>query len=208
MLLLLMACAPRLVSPEKTACEDSENVWFHGEAPGELEAQGFELGERPPDFCQQDQNDQTVSLHQFYGAPVVLDVSTGWCGPCGDLAGEIGLTERDYEDFGLVYLSVLPQDWHAGPATAVFADEWEKSKMVREDVVDHDGNHDPRYDGLPLDDVAPVIADADLWSLGVTESVFPKLLLLDEALVVVAVLHPTDSGIREGLDEFFGLDAD
>lgn len=198
MFFLLLACAPRLTSPERPECENEGNVWSHADpAPTGLEAQGFEEGERPPDFCQLDQNGDKVSLYQFYGSPVIVDVSTGWCAPCQQLAHGIGQTQREYEDFGLVYMSVFPQDFVSAPPTPEFADVWEKEFMVRQDL-----------DELPLDDIAPVIADVDLWSFGITETQFPRLLLLDEELRVVSVLPTNDDAIQDELDLYFGLDSD
>ncbi|MDP6932320.1 MAG: hypothetical protein QGG40_05360, partial [Myxococcota bacterium] len=39
-----------------------------------------------------------------------LDVSTMWCAPCQELAGEVQATWEDYEDEGFIYLTVLPED--------------------------------------------------------------------------------------------------
>lgn len=202
MLFLLFACAPRLYSTEKAPCEDEENVWFHTqEVDLELESQGFDVGERPPDFCQQDQNGDTVSLYQFYGSTLVLDVSAGWCKPCQALAGEIGASQRKHEDHGLVYLSVLPQDYQSGKPSVAFADAWEKDHMVRWE--DEDGGLDSAYVGLPQDDIAPVIVDLDLWSFALTESTFPVLLLLDDELRVLDLLPTSHDALEKRLTLHF-----
>ena len=40
------------------------------------------LGHHPCDFELVDQNGTTRSLYEFYGQPIVLDLSAMWCGPC------------------------------------------------------------------------------------------------------------------------------
>lgn len=195
LLTLLFACAPHLDGEARPDCADGDNAWVRTDASVVgLQAEGYELGQRPPDFCQQDQNGDTVSLYQFYGHPLVLDVSAGFCGPCQNLAGEIGVTQADYKAHGLVYMSVLPQDFDSAPATVEFVATWEQEFMVDEERPD-----------LGTESIAPVIADRDLWSYPITERDFPELLLLDEELRIVAELDPSDYGVRSGLDDYFGI---
>ncbi|MBN2799611.1 MAG: TlpA family protein disulfide reductase [Deltaproteobacteria bacterium] len=114
LLLALAGCVPHLYTEdtgsEPWSWEAPENDWPMGEPPYGLVGSGFDEGEVVPDFRLLDQRGQTVSLWQFYGQVILLDLSTMWCSPCQDLAAHTEESWEAYRDQGFVYLTVLAED--------------------------------------------------------------------------------------------------
>jgi thiol-disulfide isomerase/thioredoxin len=112
--LLFVGCVPVLTSPPGTAddgvWEAPENTWPQNTPPAGLEGEGVADGEIAPDFLLKDQYGDDVSLWQFYGSVIILDVSTMWCAPCRVLASEAQAVADDYRDEGFVYITLLSQD--------------------------------------------------------------------------------------------------
>jgi thiol-disulfide isomerase/thioredoxin len=188
---MLGGCVPHLTSPADTdtddeswACADVTNTWPTVTPPEGLAPQGFGLGQVVPDFRMPDQHGDDVCLWQFYGRPVVLDVSTMWCSPCQALARETQHTVDDYADKDLVYVTVLAEDLESEPPATedlqAWATQWE-------------------IDGAPIvaDDAEKTYANQV-----VVGAAFPALLVLGTNLQVVADLtsSPTDAKLREALD--------
>ena len=99
MLVLLAGCIPHLYSPEDAgpwSWDPPENSWGEGGPPTGLQGEGFFQGDVVQDLRGQDQFGAEVSLWQFYGELVVLDISTMWCAPCQDLARGVQETAERY----------------------------------------------------------------------------------------------------------------
>ncbi len=182
---LLTACVPELTSPdggdEAGPWEAPENSWPTSAPPAGLTGEGFDAGEVIPDFRMNDQYGDTVSLWQFYGNVVVVDVSTMWCGPCQQLAEHVQEMADAHRDDGLVYLSIFPQDV---------------------------GNEIPEQDDLVawgenFGIAEPLLADADGWSYQVVpDSAFPGVLIVDEEMrVVTRVSPPSDAAIEAAIED-------
>jgi len=116
MVLLSTGCVPHLTSP---GLDDSgvvstwvapDNGWSVAQPPAGLTGQGYGIGQVMPDFLLMDQNGDQVSLWQFYGSVVVVDISTMWCGPCATIADAVTDTWREHESQGFMYLTLLPED--------------------------------------------------------------------------------------------------
>lgn len=177
-----VGCVPVLTSPSSEDSASSwvapENAWAIGSPPAELEGEGFGEGEVAPDMRLLDQNGQEVSLWQFYGSVIVVDVSTIWCAPCRQLADEICAAQTDYEDQGFVYLTVLPQNEVGEPPTL-------------DDLVGWATDHDI---------CAPVLGDDGTYgNVIVPDGAFPHLLLIGRDMVVIDdhIDPAEDSHIRE-----------
>lgn len=116
---LSMGCVPVLNTPAGqqgqvlTAADwtQPENSWETvDELPGTIEAEGFLVGETPPDMRLMDQFGDEVSLWQFYGNVIALDVSTIWCGPCQEAASHVEEIAEKYQDDGFYFITLLPED--------------------------------------------------------------------------------------------------
>ncbi len=118
---LMSGCVPRLQSHGPDIVVDwvaPENTWPVTETPPPSGTQcgGFDVGDRPCDLRLTDQFGDEVSLWQFWGDVIVLDVSTVWCSPCQKLAATTQETYEHFEPQGFMYLTLLQQDAH-GDAT-------------------------------------------------------------------------------------------
>ncbi|MEQ1501365.1 MAG: TlpA disulfide reductase family protein [Myxococcota bacterium] len=120
-------CIPHLYSDGADALGPwtaPDNDWGIASPPAELAGTGFEVGQTAPDVRLVDQFGAEVSLWQFYGSVVLLDVSTMWCGPCQNLGESTEEVWSDYRDDGFVYLTVLQENLTYGDVTTGDLNEW------------------------------------------------------------------------------------
>lgn len=119
LLTVSVGCMPVLTSPHTedsgtgaADCADwaaPENAWESHQPPC-LSDEGFEIGQVIPEMRLLDQNGDLVSVWQFYGNIIVLDLSTMWCAPCAALAEGIPETHEMFADDGFTYITLLSQD--------------------------------------------------------------------------------------------------
>ncbi len=89
------AACPHLyssVDDSEAAMDLPENNWKTCGGPESDfadEPTGYDEGERFPDARLADQNGDIVSMWQFTGCVAIVDLSTGWCGPCQQLARQV-----------------------------------------------------------------------------------------------------------------------
>lgn len=146
--LLLSGCVPVLHSPggAADACaawEAPENTWYQGEVPEGTCAEGWAEGDVIEDAREVDQLGDEVSLWQFYGDVVLLDVSTLWCSPCQDLARGAQAIADEYRDQGFVYLTVLTENVDLQPPTQDDLNSWGDAFGITEPIVDDSANIRP-----------------------------------------------------------------
>ena len=99
----------------KTVKNDSDTYWL---------GCSNEIGEHPCNFTLEDQRGVIVSLYNFYGSPIVLDFSTGWCGFCGIAAEEAQAVQDKYASYGLVYITVMIEDHRGKDPDSEFCKAW------------------------------------------------------------------------------------
>jgi thiol-disulfide isomerase/thioredoxin len=155
--LLLGACTPVLTSPPGATSgetltaadwERPENTWHAVDSlPGDIEAQGWAEGQIPPDARLVDQNGDTVSLWQFYGEVIALDISTMWCGPCQLLAREVDEVQEHYEDDGFIYITMLPENIDGDTPNVQNLNQWAERNGVSAPILADDFGHS--YDIVP-----------------------------------------------------------
>lgn len=181
---VLAGCVPVLESPDGGAGEPwvaPENSWYVGQPPGDLEEEGFELGQVIPDHLAVDQFGDDVSLWQFHGIVWVLDISTMWCSPCQEIAQDVQETADTYRDEGFAYVTMFPEDRFGEVPDGADLVEW--------------GD----YFGI----AEPLLTDAEGYSYGVVpDGGFPGILVLDRDMRVHArVSPPSDEAVRAAIEE-------
>ncbi len=185
---LLTGCTPILTRPPGTdtgaAWEAPDNRWPTSTPPGDLVAEGFDVGDVIPDAQLTDQYGDLVSPWQFWGHWIVVDVSTMWCSPCQQLAGSIQSLADAYRPRGVVYLSVFPENVSAEVPTTEDLQQWGEAFGIAE----------------------PLLSDASGWSRGIVPgSEYPGLLVVDPDLRVHSrIAVPEDAAIEAALDAALG----
>jgi len=188
-LALLLACTPKLYSPEDNDTDNGvwsapENSWYSEVPPSSLSEQGFREGDVPPDFRMIDQLGDEVSLWQFYGHLIIVDISALWCGPCQDLAEEVEHTQEAYADDGVTYMTLLPENLTNDPPTLDELEYWADAFGIS----------------------APVLSDDEEWSYNVvtpgSTSGFPRLMLIgrDMRIIDAEITPTTDAALRAAID--------
>jgi len=183
--MLLTGCVPHLTTTETV--EDTgpwnwdvpENTWPVSTPPDGTEGEGFSKGDVVPDLRLTDQNGDEVSLWQFYGNVVLLDISTMWCAPCRELAKDTEHTYQDYKEDGFVYLTILQETSGGGPPAKSDLNDWADAYEI----------------------TAPVLADGEkLAEEAVSQGQYPALLLVDRKLKVIGpVSPPEDAVVRDAI---------
>jgi thiol-disulfide isomerase/thioredoxin len=165
-MLLMLACVPVLVSTdlenENLPWEAPDNSWPLSIPPEDLVAEGFETGQVVPDFRLPDQYNDTVSLWQFYGLVVVLDISTMWCAPCRILAEGAQEMADEFRAQGFIYLTVFPEDADGDAIDPIIPDqedlqEWSEYFELDEPLLS-DG---VGYSEEPVGESYPVVVVID-----------------------------------------------
>jgi len=186
---VLTGCVPVLTSPQDTDTGPDwvapDNDWPSTPPPEGTVGEGFAEGQIPPDFRLLDQTGDIVSLWQFYGLVVVVDLSTMWCAPCRALAADVEATWNDYRDQGFVYVTVLSQDVDGQVPDVPDLQDWASYYGITAPILADDGSYTGRV---------------------VTNNTFPRLLLLDLDLRIVENdIQPTDDAtVRAAVDGLLG----
>ena len=113
-LFMFLACLGSKVATDYS--QDTQAVIVEDLGPS------FEYCENSPGHhaCNFETIDETgfpVELYDFYGAPIVLDLSAVWCGPCNAAAQDVQLMHERFESAGLIYMTVLIENSQREPPT-------------------------------------------------------------------------------------------
>ena len=71
---------------------------------------GTRVGERATNFTLRDQDGRQVSLYDYEGQVILLDISAMWCPPCRDEARDAMALYSANKEHGFVILTVLMDD--------------------------------------------------------------------------------------------------
>jgi len=99
---------------------------------------GTRVGNRAIDFTLVDQNGNTVSLHDYEGKVILLDISTMWCPPCQDEARVAEALYQKYKDRDFVIINILISNYDRGPIaqsdTGVWANDYHLTFPILADL--------------------------------------------------------------------------
>ncbi len=185
MFLLNVGCKPPVLTSqteEQSCWETTENDWVSNSPRSGLEYSGFGFGETPPDMCMLDQFGNEVSLWQFYGQLILLDISAEWCAPCQELATEVDHTWKDYEDQGFMYLTILTEDENSNIPNQEVLEKW----------------------ATDFDISAPVLSDSEGFRTKlVPTGAYPRLMIIDRTMKIAVdnVIPANDDTIRAKIEE-------
>ena len=68
---------------------------------------GHDIGEHPCDFTFVNQHGEEVSLYDYIGSPVLIDMSTMWCSFCGVAAVDLNHIKDEYRNADLEVITLL-----------------------------------------------------------------------------------------------------
>jgi len=118
------------------------------DAPKEIEETGYSetpdlecaywVGDRVCDFERPDSAGTPVSLYDFSGSPIVLDLSAMWCGPCQGAASDTNNTVARYSNNNLRYITVLFENLQGDHPDAVDLQLWVDNFGITEPVLGSD----------------------------------------------------------------------
>lgn len=101
-----------------------------------LVASGVNKGQVLPELAGTDENGESFSLHALCNKGVLLEVSTGWCGPCNQVAPHLEKLYKKYKDQGFEVVTVLAEGFRNGsPATAADLKRWRSKHGLTHKVV-------------------------------------------------------------------------
>ena len=159
-----IGCAPSDNTTETSCWQNVDNTWTSQMPPKDLTGSGFEMGETPPDMCMKDQFGNDVSLWQFFGQVVLLDVSSEWSGPSQVIAPEVQTIWTDYKDQGFMYLTLLTEDRVSAVPSVETLEQWAEEFSI----------------------TAPVLSDAEGYREQLVPSAaYPKLILFNRTMNVI-----------------------
>ncbi len=93
------------------------------------------VGEHPCNFTLSDQDDEEVSLYDFYGSTIILDLSAMWCGPCQAAGSDVQETVERFSDEDLSYITVLIENLSGEPPTQSDAQLWASSLGIESEPI-------------------------------------------------------------------------
>ena len=165
----------------KWSWDAPENGWSLTGPPEGTVGTGFNEGDVVPDFRLKDQFGDQVSLWQFYGDVILLDVSTVWCAPCQKLAEDTAETYEDYKDEGFTYLTVLQEDVDGQDLDLEEVNEWVDNYKIISPVLDDDTKEGT--------------------GAAITQGQYPAVIVINRRLKVVERVNPPeDSAVREAIE--------
>ena len=140
-----------------TACQSNASI-----PTDALSGTGIDVGDTAYNFDLIDQHGERVSLYDFHGCVVVLDLVTQWCGPCKEAAPSLEVIHQEMAP-DVVVVAVLLETLDGEPPAREHAQWWAES----------------------FDLTHPVLADTYASQYNYTGGSFPTVVVLDREMMIV-----------------------
>lgn len=149
-----------------------------------------------PNFTAEDQFGNEVSLYDFYGYVILLDMSAGWCGPCRDTAEGAEEMYEAYREHGFMIIhAVIDNNSGSGKVSTEFLQSWVEDYDLEFPVLDADGATDlgAMYD--------------ELYNAGLYGGSIPYMILFDQDMMISKqyVGSGNESKIERKVEELLDL---
>lgn len=198
--LVALACEPVLYSDGAdagVAWKAPENTWPSAEPPEALVGEGMNEGQLVYDIRGMDQHGDEVSIWQFWGHHVLIDISTMWCGPCQELATGTEAVYQEFLDAGVIYYTVLHENEANKAPSREELEAWAQFPSFNEDP-------DHPYDVI----TAPIMSDPKGRSgsiEAIRQNTYPVAILVGPDMKILERIEPvTESRIVQVLEEVVG----
>jgi thiol-disulfide isomerase/thioredoxin len=121
-----------------------EGAWPRLPLPADLEGEGYQEDDVSEDWSADDQFDEELGLHRFFGNVIVLDISAEWCQPCRAAAPLVSEKYEDMRSQGLMVFNMLIEGLPQGepPDAERWIEDLELSHAV---IADNQGEISMEY---------------------------------------------------------------
>ena len=82
------------------------------------------ITDHPCDFNLVDQHGEEWGLYNNIGKVIILDFSTEWCGACHAAARTAQEIQDEYDDYGVLYVTILIEDANGNPGSPELLARW------------------------------------------------------------------------------------
>ena len=109
--------------------------WEIGACRWDVRATGNGIGQVTENFALYDQYGELVKLHDFCDRAIILVASATWCGPCNAEAPELGAWYDQFDDEGLMVITLLGENMFGDPPSQGDLRDWAETHGLSHPVV-------------------------------------------------------------------------